>query len=111
VAIARAIATWPELLLYDEPTAGLDPSTTNQVNALIGSLKKRLGVTSIIVTHDMPSAFAVADRMALLEKGQIVWAGDTAEAREAPPEPLARFLDTDEEPGQGDAWTYRASSR
>jgi len=102
VAIARAIATWPELLLYDEPTAGLDPATTNQVNSLIVSLKQRLGVTSIIVTHDMPSAFYVADRLALLEKGRIVWSGDTAEAREAPPAPLARFLDTDTEE---DAWT------
>jgi phospholipid/cholesterol/gamma-HCH transport system ATP-binding protein len=108
VAIARAIATWPELLLYDEPTAGLDPSTTNQVNSLIVSLKQRLGVTSIIVTHDMPSAFAVADRMALLEKGRIVWAGATDEARQAPPEPLARFLDTEDEP-QGEEWTYRES--
>ena len=105
VAIARAIATWPELLLYDEPTAGLDPATTNQVNQLIVNLKQRLGVTSILVTHDMPSAFACSDRIALLEKGRIVWSGETATAKDAPPEPLAHFLDVEPE---GEEWTSRA---
>jgi phospholipid/cholesterol/gamma-HCH transport system ATP-binding protein len=108
VAIARAIATWPELLLYDEPTAGLDPATTNQVNQLIVSLRQRLGVTSIVVTHDMPSAFAVSDRVALLEKGRIVWSGATEVARDAPPEPVAHFLDVEPE---GEEWTSPRDSR
>jgi phospholipid/cholesterol/gamma-HCH transport system ATP-binding protein len=114
VAIARAIATSPELLLYDEPTTGLDPATTNQVNRLITSLQARLGVTSIVVTHDMPSAFAVADRMVLLEKGRLVWTGTPEDARERPPPALAGFLDVpdeEEEEGQGDPWTSPAASR
>jgi phospholipid/cholesterol/gamma-HCH transport system ATP-binding protein len=108
VAIARAIAPAPELLLYDEPTTGLDPATAEHVNELIRSLQMRLGVTSIIVTHDMDSAFKVADRLAIIEKGRVVWIGPAAEARVTPPEPLARFLGVEEEGGQ--AWSPRASS-
>ncbi len=100
VAIARAIATSPEILLYDEPTTGLDPATTTQVNRLIRNLQKRLGVTAIAVTHDMDSAFSIADRIALLEKGRIVWSGPAGPAREAPPEPLARFLGVADDEGE-----------
>jgi phospholipid/cholesterol/gamma-HCH transport system ATP-binding protein len=109
VAIARAIATAPELLLYDEPTTGLDPATAEHVNELVRSLPRRLGVTSIIVTHDMDSAFKVADRLAVIEKGRIVWTGPAAEAQATPPEPLARFLGVEDEGGE--AWRPRASSR
>jgi phospholipid/cholesterol/gamma-HCH transport system ATP-binding protein len=105
VAIARAIATAPEVLLYDEPTTGLDPATTAQVNGLVRTLQRRLGVTSILVTHDLSSAFTVADRMALLEKGKIAWLGPASEARAAPPEPLARFLGAADD--QGDEWKSR----
>ncbi len=108
VAIARAVATAPELLLYDEPTTGLDPATTEHVNELICGLQKKIGVTSIVVTHDIQSAFTVADRMALIEKGRIAWTGPVKVAREEPPEPLARFLGTDEE---DEPWKARASSR
>jgi phospholipid/cholesterol/gamma-HCH transport system ATP-binding protein len=75
VGLARAIALRPEVLLYDEPTTGLDPINTARINHLINGLKKRLGVTSIVVTHDMGSAFAVADRMALIHRGEVVLEG------------------------------------
>ena len=72
VAIARAIAADPEVLLYDEPTTGLDPINTRRINELIRSIQRELSVTSLVVTHDMQSAFMVADRMALLSDRRIV---------------------------------------
>ena len=68
-ALARAIVMEPEYILYDEPTTGLDPITSDTINDLILKLQKELGVTSIVVTHDMPSAFKIADRMAMLSRG------------------------------------------
>ncbi|WP_288831973.1 ABC transporter ATP-binding protein [uncultured Megasphaera sp.] len=70
VSLARAIALNPEIILYDEPTAGLDPLRSASINELIVSLQKQLKVTSILVTHDMTSAFSVADRMAFLKQGK-----------------------------------------
>jgi phospholipid/cholesterol/gamma-HCH transport system ATP-binding protein len=72
VAIARAIAADPEVLLYDEPTTGLDPINTRRINELILSIQRELKVTSLVVTHDMASAFMVADRMAMLSDGRII---------------------------------------
>ena len=92
VAVARAIAPGPEVLLYDEPTTGLDPATAGHVNRLIRSLEERLGVTSLVVTHDMASVLQVADRLALLEGGRNVYTGPVALARAAPPPELRRFL-------------------
>ena len=71
VALARAIVTDPEVILYDEPTTGLDPMNTRRIDDLIRSVQRRLGVTSIVVTHDLPSAFLVSDRMAMLAGGRI----------------------------------------
>jgi len=71
VAVARAIALPPRILLYDEPTTGLDPSNVEKVNELILDLKGKLGVTSVVVTHDMPSALKVSDRLAMLHEGRI----------------------------------------
>src|SRR5512140_601218 len=65
VALARAIASDPEVLLYDEPTTGLDPMNTRRIDELIRSIQERLGVTSIVVTHDLTSAFEVSDRVAM----------------------------------------------
>ncbi|MEK7466044.1 MAG: ABC transporter ATP-binding protein [Planctomycetota bacterium] len=73
VALARAIAADPDFLLYDEPTTGLDPIMSDVINELIVKLKKALKVTSIIVTHDMASARKVADRMAMLDGGVIIY--------------------------------------
>ncbi len=92
VALARAIALAPAAILYDEPTTGLDPITSNTINHLIRSLQKRLGVTSIVVTHDIHSAFTVGDRIAFLHEGRILFHGTTAEAREAREPLLRNFL-------------------
>ncbi|HRI67303.1 MAG TPA: ATP-binding cassette domain-containing protein [Polyangium sp.] len=79
VGLARAIAVQPEVLLYDEPTTGLDPINTERINHLIRGLKKALTVTSIVVTHDMKSAFSISDRMAMVAAGEIILAGTPAE--------------------------------
>ncbi len=92
VALARAIALAPAAILYDEPTTGLDPITANTINHLIRSLQKRLGVTSVVVTHDIQSAFAVGDRIAFLHEGRILWNGTTAEAKRAEEPLLRNFL-------------------
>lgn len=78
VALARAIIREPKILLYDEPTTGLDPITRTTVDDLIDTLKKELGLTSIVISHDIPSAILLADRIAFLHKGEIVYWGDPA---------------------------------
>jgi len=93
VALARAIALAPAAILYDEPTTGLDPITANTINHLIRSLQKRLGVTSIVVTHDIHSAFTVGDRIAFLYEGRILFHGTTDHARTAPVPLLRNFLE------------------
>ncbi len=79
VALARAIAVRPEVLLYDEPTTGLDPINTARVNHLIMGLRRKLNVTSIVVTHDMKSAFTISDRVAMVHGGRILCVGTVNE--------------------------------
>jgi len=79
VAIARAIALVPKILLYDEPTTGLDPSNVEKINELILDLNRKLDVTSIVVTHDLKSAFRISDRIALLHRGKIATIGTPSE--------------------------------
>jgi len=79
VALARAIAAEPEILFFDEPTTGLDPIMADVINRLIVDLVQGLGATTISITHDMVSARKIADRIAMLHKGRIVWQGPTAE--------------------------------
>ena len=74
--LARALALDPQILFYDEPSAGLDPVTSSQIDQLIISLSRQLGVTSVVVTHEMDSAFAIADRMAMLDGGKLILVGD-----------------------------------
>ena len=93
VALARAIALAPRAILYDEPTTGLDPITANTINHLIRSLQRRLGVTSIVVTHDIHSAFTVGDRIAFLHEGRIHFHGTTEEARATKVPLLRNFLE------------------
>jgi phospholipid/cholesterol/gamma-HCH transport system ATP-binding protein len=81
VGLARAIIRNPEIILYDEPTAGLDPVMGTAINDLILDMQKKLGVTSVLVTHDMSSAFRVSNRIAMLVKGRIVKLGTPAEFR------------------------------
>lgn len=93
VALARAIVMEPEYILYDEPTTGLDPITGDAINDLIIKLQKELGVTSIIVTHDMASAFKVADRMAMLSRGKIVFTGTVDEVRNTDHPMVRQFIE------------------
>ena len=83
VALARSIAVQPEVVLYDEPTTGLDPINTARVNNLIMGLQRRLNITSIVVTHDMKSAFTISDRIAMVHGGRIIYQGTTSEFRAA----------------------------
>ncbi len=90
-ALARAIALDPKILFYDEPSAGLDPVTSAEVDQLIIDLTKKLRVTSVVVTHEMNSAFTIADRMCMLDQGRIVKTGSRQEfeaLRDSDPEKL-----------------------
>jgi phospholipid/cholesterol/gamma-HCH transport system ATP-binding protein len=99
VGIARAIALRPRLLLYDEPTSGLDPVTSDVINRLVRRLQKDLGVTSVVVTHDMQSAYLIADRIALLHQGRIRVSGTPDEVRHTTDPVLRQFVEgTSEEP-------------
>jgi phospholipid/cholesterol/gamma-HCH transport system ATP-binding protein len=75
VALARSIVRYPEIILYDEPTTGLDPIMANIINHLIINLREKLNITSVVVTHDMKSTFMVANRIALLYHGEIIQTG------------------------------------
>lgn len=81
VAVARALCVRPQIILYDEPTTGLDPITADAINVLIDELHDKLKVTSIVVTHDMRSAYKVADKIAMLYKGKIIAEGTPDEIR------------------------------
>ena len=96
IGLARGIILGPEVILYDEPTAGLDPSNTKNIQSLILRSKKK-GVTSILVTHDMPTAFAVCDRICLLKKGRIVESGTIAELEKKSTGPIADYVHGEEE--------------
>jgi len=82
VALARAIALDPRVILYDEPTTGLDPIRADVINELILKLKRELHVTGVVVTHDMNSAFKVADRMVMLNEGKVIFNGPPDEIRQ-----------------------------
>ena len=91
VGLARATALDPEILFYDEPSAGLDPVTSSAIDELITDLSRKLHVTSIVVTHEMDSAFRIADRMVMLEKGRMLRVGTRSEfaaLRDADPQGL-----------------------
>ncbi len=92
VALARAIALEPRAVLYDEPTTGLDPIVTMHINELIRGLQHRLGFTSVVVTHDLKSAFTVGDRFALLDHGRIRFSGSADEVRATGDELMREFL-------------------
>jgi phospholipid/cholesterol/gamma-HCH transport system ATP-binding protein len=82
--LARAIALDPKVLFYDEPSAGLDPVTSAEIDQLIMDLNKKMGVTSVVVTHEMDSAFRIADRMVLLDRGKFVAEGTPEQMRKNP---------------------------
>ena len=93
VGLARAIAIEPEVILWDEPTTGLDPISTRIIDDLIVSMGDRLHCTSIVVTHDMDSAFRVSDRIAMLSKRQIVATGTVAEMQDSSNPDVRAFFD------------------
>jgi phospholipid/cholesterol/gamma-HCH transport system ATP-binding protein len=92
VGLARSIVRQPSCLLYDEPTSGLDPIVSDSINKLIRRLQERLGVTSIVVTHDMKNAFHVADRIAYLHEGRIYFHGTPEELRRSNDPLIQDFL-------------------
>ncbi|HZY03140.1 MAG TPA: ABC transporter ATP-binding protein [Anaeromyxobacteraceae bacterium] len=92
VSLARALVAEPKVVLYDEPTTGLDPITTDYVDAMIDQAKERLGVTSMVISHDIASAFKVADRLAVLYDGRIAAQGTPAEVRASADPYVRRYL-------------------
>jgi phospholipid/cholesterol/gamma-HCH transport system ATP-binding protein len=93
VGLARALITRPDIMLYDEPTTGLDPITADMINDLIVEMKGRLGVTSLVVTHDMASAYKVADRISMLADGAIILTGTPEEIRNSDDPRVRQFIE------------------
>jgi len=92
VGLARALALSPDILLFDEPTAGLDPITASEIDDLIRKLQQERKITSIVVTHDLPSARAVSDRLALMRNGRILAQGTFEELQESKDDFVVQFL-------------------
>jgi phospholipid/cholesterol/gamma-HCH transport system ATP-binding protein len=92
VGLARAIAYRPEIILYDEPSTGIDPIRADAINSLINSLKQELKVTSVVITHDMASCNRVADRIAMLYEGRIIRVGTPREIREERNPVIQQFI-------------------
>ena len=93
VGLARAIANDPEIILYDEPTTGLDPILADAINNLIVKTQKALNVTSVVVTHDMVSAYKVADRIAMINNGKIIFEGRPDEVKNSDNPYLQQFIE------------------
>jgi phospholipid/cholesterol/gamma-HCH transport system ATP-binding protein len=93
VGLARAIVMEPQYILYDEPTTGLDPITADAINDLMIKLKTELKVTSVVVTHDMQSAYKVGDQMAMLNQGKIVYVGSVDEIRQTDHPMVRQFVE------------------
>ncbi|HEU0054243.1 MAG TPA: ABC transporter ATP-binding protein [Longimicrobium sp.] len=91
--LARAIAYRPKYLLYDEPTSGLDPVTTTVIDRLITRMKEELGVTSLVITHDMKSAYTISDRIAMLYEGRVVQVGTPDEIRNSDDSVVRAFVE------------------
>jgi phospholipid/cholesterol/gamma-HCH transport system ATP-binding protein len=92
VALARALVSDPQVVLYDEPTTGLDPITTDYVDGMILNAKQALGITSMVISHDIASAFKVADRLGVLYDGHLVAEGTPAEVRQSKDPFVQKFL-------------------
>jgi phospholipid/cholesterol/gamma-HCH transport system ATP-binding protein len=94
VALARALALQPKAVLYDEPTTGLDPLVTVRINQLIRGLQKKFKLTSVVVTHDLNSAFRVGDRFALIDEGRIRFSGDIRAVLNTRDELMREFIES-----------------
>ncbi len=93
VGLARAIAMEPEILLYDEPTTGLDPIMADAINDLIVEMRERLNITSIAITHDMKSAYKIADKISMLYNGVIIESGTPDEIKNSPNPYVKQFIE------------------
>ncbi len=93
IALARAIALHPRVILYDEPTTGLDPVRSDVINELLNKLRSELAVTSIVVTHDMTSAYTIADRMVMLYDGRLIADGSPQEIQQTDHPVVRRFIE------------------
>jgi phospholipid/cholesterol/gamma-HCH transport system ATP-binding protein len=92
VGLARALTSQPEIVMYDEPTSGLDPVMSNVINDLVIRMQKELGLTSIVVTHDMSSAYRIADRISFLYEGQVLFCGTPTEIQNSPDPIIQQFI-------------------
>lgn len=92
VGLARALAMDPLILLYDEPTSGLDPITTTGIDELMMHMRDQFGVTSVVVSHHIPSIFRVADRIAMLHQGEVIAVGTPEEIRQSENEVVQQFI-------------------
>jgi phospholipid/cholesterol/gamma-HCH transport system ATP-binding protein len=92
VGLARALAIEPEVILYDEPTTGLDPIMADAINDLIVEMRERLGVTTITITHDMVSAYKIGHRLAMLYEGKIIFTGTPEECKNASDPVVRQFI-------------------
>jgi len=99
VSLARAIAMKPEIILYDEPTAGLDPIMSGTIDRLTINTKRMLGVTSVVVTHHMSSAFAIADRIAMIHDGRIIEMGSVEQIKQSENPLVQQFIHGLKSPG------------
>jgi len=99
VGLARAMAMNPKILLYDEPTTGLDPPNITRINNLIRDMQAQFGITGVIITHDVQSAFEISDRIAFLYHGKIVFTGTVEEAKKTDVEILSNFINAKMEGG------------
>lgn len=97
VGLARALALDPEILLYDEPTGGLDPIVATSINELIIRMRDKLGVTSVVVSHDLESIFKVSDRVAMMHQGRILDVGTPAEMRKSSNPYVKQFVEGETE--------------
>ncbi len=95
VAIARAVIDEPEILIFDEPTSGLDPVTGNKINSLIIDNVKRLGSTSITITHDLSSLNKIANKVAMINEGKIIWHGEKQDLKKSKNKTLNEFINID----------------
>ncbi len=93
VGVARALVGSPRYIFYDEPTTGLDPVTSEQIDDLIANLANRLKITSLIITHDMFSVYRIAETVAMLNEGKIHFNGTTTELKDSTDPVVSEFLD------------------
>jgi phospholipid/cholesterol/gamma-HCH transport system ATP-binding protein len=109
VGLARAIAFRPDVILYDEPTTGLDPINVTRINRLILRLQENLKVTSVVVTHDMQSAFAVSDRIVMIHQGRVIFEGTPEEVRTTDHRMVRDFVEGNAPPEEDTSTLLRVS--